>query len=100
MAMMIAEPCILCDACIPVCPNQAISHIDIAIYIDPERCTECVGAHDTQQCVAYCPVPDAIIGDPANVESREALAAKYEAQQNALPEVIPERPKRPKRNRK
>ena len=99
MAMMITDQCILCDACLPVCPNEAISRVDIAIYIDPERCAECVGAFDEKQCVAYCPVPEAIVTDPANTETVEHLAAKAEALKNAAPPEPAERPRRPRRKR-
>ena len=44
--------------------------------IDPSRCTECVGHHAEPQCRKVCPV-DCIPLDPAYVESRETLFAKY-----------------------
>jgi hypothetical protein len=46
--------------------------------IASERCTECVGALDTPSCVQLCPIPDCITIDPAHVESREELLARYE----------------------
>ncbi len=45
--------------------------------IDLTKCTECVGHYDTPQCVEVCLV-DCIPHDPAHVESREQLQAKYE----------------------
>lgn len=76
MALMITDACINCDVCEPACPNNAIS-MGPAIYeIDPARCTECVGHFDEPQCVVLCPVA-CIPVNPDQVESREALQAKY-----------------------
>ena len=76
MALKITELCINCDVCEPVCPNQAIFQ-GIEIYqINPDLCTECVGHHDQPQCVEVCPVA-CIPLDPAHVETREQLDAKY-----------------------
>jgi ferredoxin len=77
MALIINEDCTACDACKPVCPNEAIRADNPIYVIDPERCTECIGAHDEPQCVDVCPA-DCIITDPKHVESREQLQAKYE----------------------
>ena len=44
MALIIKDSCTACDACRPVCPNEAISVGEIVYVIDPLRCTECVGA--------------------------------------------------------
>jgi ferredoxin len=77
MALLINEECINCGVCEPECPNEAISAGDDVYVIDPERCTECVGAYDEPQCVAVCPV-DCIIQDPDNEESQEELQAKYD----------------------
>lgn len=76
MAYMITEECILCGACEPECPNEAISEGDIIYVIDPDRCTECVGFYDESQCVAVCPV-DACVPDPDHEETEEELMAKY-----------------------
>ncbi|NOX40155.1 MAG: 4Fe-4S ferredoxin, partial [Alphaproteobacteria bacterium] len=43
MALMIIDPCTACDACEPVCPNEAITAGDPFYIIDPMKCTECVG---------------------------------------------------------
>jgi len=77
MALIINDDCTGCDACKPVCPNEAIRADNPIYVIDPDRCTECVGAHDEPQCVDVCPA-DCIITDPQHVESREQLQAKYE----------------------
>jgi ferredoxin len=77
MALMINEDCISCAACEPECPNQAISAGDPVFVIDPEKCTECVGAFDEPQCVKVCPVDNCIIPDPAHAESKDDLTAKY-----------------------
>ena len=76
MALVIVDDCTACDACKPVCPNEAISVGSPIYLIDPDKCTECVGAHDEPQCVDVCPA-DCIIPDPKHVESPEQLQAKY-----------------------
>ena len=78
MALMINEDCISCDVCVPECPNEAIAAGDDVYVIDGERCSECVGHHDSSRCVDVCPV-DAILPDPARVETREQLLAKAAA---------------------
>lgn len=79
MAMKIVEECINCAACEPECPNTAISASEAAgiFVVAAERCTECVGAHESPSCVEVCPV-DCIVPDPAHAETREELQAKYE----------------------
>jgi len=76
MAYKITEECINCGACEPECPNQAISAGDELYIIDPEKCTECVGHHDSSQCASVCPV-DCCIPDPDHKETHEELMAKY-----------------------
>lgn len=71
MATKITEECINCGACEPECPNTAIysggtqyelngQKFDALssdfYYIVPEKCTECVGHFDQEQCAAVCPV--------------------------------------------
>ncbi len=56
MATTITSECISCGACLPECPNEAISEGDGVYLIDPERCTECVGFHDQEACQVVCPV--------------------------------------------
>ncbi len=75
LAFKITEDCIECGACIPVCPNEAITE-GSPYVIDPEKCTECVPVYDTQQCASVCAV-DAPQPDPDHVETREQLEAKY-----------------------
>ena len=77
MALIITDECINCDVCEPECPNDAISQGEIIYYIDPEKCTECVGHYETPQCAEVCPV-DCIPLDPVHLETREQLQAKYE----------------------
>ena len=76
MAMFITDSCILCGACEPVCPNEAISEGFDVYVVDFDLCTECVGFYDEQQCVLVCPV-DAVIFDPDHEETKEELKAKY-----------------------
>ena len=77
MALIITEECTNCDACVPVCPNEAISEGDDIYVIEPDLCTECVGHFEESQCVEVCPA-DCIPKDPNHVETQEALMVKYE----------------------
>lgn len=78
MALKITEDCINCDVCEPECPNDAITKGDEIYVINPKLCTECVGHHDTSQCVEVCPV-DCIILDPDYRESKDQLMQKYQS---------------------
>jgi len=77
MALLITSDCTACDACEPVCPNEAISVGDPIYRIDPMKCTECVGAEDEPQCKEVCP-EECIIPDPDWVETPEQLQEKYD----------------------
>lgn len=87
MATFITEECINCGACEPECPNTAIyaggaqyefkgSMVDPIsndfYYIVPQKCTECVGHFDQEQCAAVCPV-DCCIPDPNHPEDEAVL---------------------------
>ena len=76
MAYKITDECICCGSCEEECPNQAISEGETICVIDPERCTECAGAHESPQCSTVCSV-DAPIPDPEHRESREQLLEKW-----------------------
>lgn len=87
MSTLITEECINCGACEPECPNTAIYEGGASweldgstgapikediYYIVPDKCTECVGFFDQEQCAAVCPV-DCCIPDPNNLETEQAL---------------------------
>ena len=76
MALLINDDCTSCDACVEPCPNAAITAGSPIYIIDPDTCTECVGAHDEPQCQDVCPA-DCIVPDPKHAESKEQLTAKY-----------------------
>ena len=76
MAYYITDECISCGACEPECPNQAITEGDTIYIINPERCTECVGAYRSSRCEDVCPV-DAIHPDPDHPEIKEQLLKKW-----------------------
>jgi ferredoxin len=78
MALTINDLCTACDACPSVCPNEAISVASPMYIIDPDKCTECVGAHDEPQCKLVCPA-DCIVVHPDHQETPEQLQAKYDA---------------------
>ena len=90
MALLINEECINCAACEPECPNTAIYEGGVEYelngetfpalsedlyYIVPEKCTECKGFHDEEQCVAVCPV-DSCVKDPDHEESEDEMLEK------------------------
>ena len=77
MAYKISDECISCGACETECPNGAISEGETIYIIDPDKCTECVGAADSSKCAEICPV-GAPEPDPDRQESREELQAKYD----------------------
>ena len=76
MAYKITDECINCGACEPECPNQAITEEDPIYVINPDRCTGCVGAHESSKCVEACPV-DCCIEDPEHKESKEQSLEKW-----------------------
>jgi ferredoxin len=75
VALLINQDCTECDACVPVCPNQAITS-GTPYVIDALKCTECVGAEDEPQCKLVCP-SDCIFDNPDFRESQEELLEKY-----------------------
>ena len=77
MAYKISEECISCGACETECPNGAITEGETIYIIDPDKCTDCVGAADTSKCADICPV-GAPEPDPDRQESKEELQAKYD----------------------
>ncbi|MCX7946671.1 MAG: YfhL family 4Fe-4S dicluster ferredoxin [Hydrogenophilus sp.] len=66
MALRIVDGCVNCTACEEVCPNQAIVPGMPHYWIDPGRCTECVGDFDEPQCATICPVEGAIVDELGN----------------------------------
>lgn len=76
MAFKISDECISCGACEAECPNEAISEGEDIYVIDADKCTECVGFYDTQQCRDVCPT-EAPAVDPDRSETRDELIAKF-----------------------
>ena len=76
MAYKITDECISCGACEPECPNNAIGEGETIYVIDPSKCTECVGSHESSKCAEICPV-DCCVSDPKHKESREQLLKKW-----------------------
>jgi len=76
MAYKITGDCISCGACEPECKNNAISEGETSYVIDPDRCTECVGNHESPECAEICPV-DACVPDPDHEETKEQLLEKW-----------------------
>ena len=77
MAYKITDDCISCGVCAAECPNQAISEGETIFVIDSEKCTECVGAHESSKCAEVCPV-DACVPDPEHQETHEQLLDKWQ----------------------
>jgi ferredoxin len=63
MALIINHLCTCCDACLHVCPNDAIRAEQPYYLIEADLCTECVGDHAEAQCAAICPIEGAIIDE-------------------------------------
>jgi ferredoxin len=76
VAYYINDDCISCGACEPECPNNAIREGETIFIINPERCTECVGAFASSRCAEVCPV-DACYPDPNYEETKEELLEKW-----------------------
>jgi ferredoxin len=47
--------CASCGACESECPNNAISLKKGIYVIDPNKCKECAGVHDSPMCAQVCP---------------------------------------------
>jgi len=76
MAYYITDDCISCGACEPECPNEAIREGDPIFIINPDLCSECVGAYKTSRCAGVCPV-DAPHPDLNHPEDKEQLLKKW-----------------------
>ena len=76
--IIIADECINCGACVPECPNDAISEGESAFAINPSLCTECVGFHDYEACQAVCP-EECCVPDPDKRESEAVLLGRAAA---------------------
>ncbi len=77
MAYKITDECISCGACEPECVNEAISEGETIYVIDPDKCTECVGSHESSQCAEVCPIDNCCIPDPEHPEAKEQLLQKW-----------------------
>jgi len=76
MAYKITDDCISCGACEPECKNNAVSEGEDIYVIDPDKCTECVGNHESPKCAEVCPM-NACVPDPDHEESKEQLLEKW-----------------------
>jgi len=63
VALIINHLCTCCDACLHVCPNDAIRAEQPYYLVDANLCTECVGDHAEAQCAAICPIEGAIVDE-------------------------------------
>ena len=78
MAYLITDLCIMCGLCAAECQNGAITQGDESFVIDPDKCTECVGAAPSPKCVGEC-TSEAIVPDPSRRETEKQLLAKWQA---------------------
>jgi ferredoxin len=76
MALYITDQCINCDVCEPECPNDAIYQGELIFEIEADKCTECVGHFEQEQCIVVCPV-DCIFLDQNHSEKFPELGSKY-----------------------
>ena len=77
MTYKITDECISCGACEPECPNEAITEGETIYIIDPDKCTECVGSHESSKCAEVCPIDDCCILDEEHAETKEQLLEKW-----------------------
>jgi ferredoxin len=75
MSTVITTECINCGACLPECPNEAITEGSDIYVIDNALCTECVGFHQKEACQAVCPV-ECCVPNPERVEAEADLLAR------------------------
>ena len=76
MALMITKECIICGACEPECPNDAIYAGEMVYEINSELCTECVGYFDEPRCRSVCPIPESVVVNPDFQETKGELLKK------------------------
>lgn len=66
MAVKITDICICCGSCMDECPVGAICDDSEnptgadTYYVNPEKCVECVGHHDSPACANACPTDGCI----------------------------------------
>lgn len=77
MSLRINEYCVACGWCQPLCKNGAIKEGEnMQYYIDPGRCTECIGWYEEERCIEVC-FQSACEPDPEHGENHEQLLAKW-----------------------
>ena len=92
MPLKITQDCINCAACADVCPNDGISRGNSVFVINPAKCTECVGFHNVERCIAICPA-ECIIPKPRLAMTEQALferAKQLHADAARQPKLSPE----------
>ncbi|MRR56600.1 MAG: ferredoxin [Deltaproteobacteria bacterium] len=63
MALTITKLCTACDACLHVCPNDAVIEDRPYYFIEADKCTECLSEYAEPQCAAICPIECAIVNE-------------------------------------
>lgn len=58
---IVANECISCGDCAPVCPTQSITEGMVVFQINAKTCTECAGDYELPQCVKVCPIDQCIL---------------------------------------
>jgi ferredoxin len=58
LAYIITNDCIMCDACLPECPENAITAGDPVYVINPHLCTDCGNCAEVCPTEACVPIDD------------------------------------------
>ena len=58
---IVADECISCSDCEPVCPTGSITEGAIVVEINKKTCTECEGDFDAHECVRVCAIDNCIL---------------------------------------
>jgi Fe-S-cluster-containing hydrogenase component 2 len=58
---IVAEECIACGDCMPVCPTNSVKEGRRVFEINTATCNECSDDYDQPQCTQACPIEHCIL---------------------------------------